>query len=75
MPRNPLKCSDYGVYVKLTGEALKREKLRNPKSDGFEIAMYIQCKTDKVANKCVDDFIRSGRLAGGKEYMVRRLSA
>ena len=75
MPKNPLKCSDYGVYVKLTGEALRREKLRNPKSDGFEIAMYIQCKTDKVANKCVDDFIKMGRLAGGKEYQVRRLSA
>lgn len=75
MARGPAKCVDYGIYVKLTGEDLKQELKNNPDSDGFSAAMFIQCKTQATANKCIGEYISIGRLSAGREYQVRRLSA
>lgn len=34
-------------------------------------AMYIQAKTRKTAEKCVDEYKKNGRLDATKEYEVR----
>ena len=72
MPRGPLKCIDYGIYMKLTGEELRVELEENPDSDGYVCVVPIQCKTLKVANACIDEYIKIGRIEADREYEVRR---
>ena len=75
MSRGYMKPAEFGIYAKLTGEALKQALIKDPGSDGFSTCpeMYIQCKTQRTADNCIGEYIRIGRLASG-EYKAVRLA-
>lgn len=75
MPRGYMRPATFGIYAKLTGEPLKLALAKDPKSDGFSSlpSMYIECKTQKTADNCIDEYIKTHRLDAG-EYKAVRLS-
>ena len=75
MARGYIRPAEFGIYAKLTGEALKQALTKDPNSDGFSTcpSMFIQCKTQKTADNCIGEYIRIGRLSSG-EYKAVRLS-